>query len=62
MLKNGQVQIIPIETGLVSDTQTEIVSGLAEGDLIITSMTVNAQRNEESPFKEKMNRMMKMVR
>jgi len=62
VLKNGQVQMIPVETGLVSDTQTEIVSGLAEGDLVVTSMTASWQRNEESPFRKGMGGMMKMVR
>lgn len=36
LLNNGVEQIVTVETGLVSDTQTEIKSGLNEGDKVIT--------------------------
>jgi macrolide-specific efflux system membrane fusion protein len=39
VLKNGQISQSPIVTGLASDTQTEIISGLAEGDTVVTSIT-----------------------
>lgn len=39
VLTNGKPVNINIEVGLSSDTQTEIVSGLKEGDNIITSTT-----------------------
>lgn len=37
ILKNGQVQIVNVTTGDSNDTQTEILSGLSEGDTVITS-------------------------
>lgn len=39
VLKNGQVTQVAVETGIASDSETEIVSGVGEGDEIITSMT-----------------------
>jgi len=39
LTKNGQVEQNAVETGISSDTQTEIISGLSEGDTIITSTT-----------------------
>ncbi len=39
ILTNGKPVNINVEAGLSSDTQTEIVSGLKEGDTIITSTT-----------------------
>lgn len=52
VLKNNQLVMIPVETGLVSDTKTEIISGLKEGDEIVTSIVssnTNSQTNQ-SPF------------
>lgn len=37
--KNGQVSTVTVETGISSDTQTEIISGLSEGDEVVTSVT-----------------------
>lgn len=50
VLKNGQVQQVPIETGLTSDSQTEIVSGLNEGDQVITGTISTQTSNSQSPF------------
>jgi len=52
VLKNGQQQIVSVEIGLSSDTQTEIVSGLSEGDEVITGTTSSGQtlQGGESPF------------
>lgn len=53
VLKSGQVQSIPVETGLSSDTQTEITSGLNEGDEVITGTrpnTAGSSRTGTSPF------------
>lgn len=51
VLKGNQSQLVPVETGLVSDTQTEIVSGLNEGDLVITGTVSSAtQSGGASPF------------
>jgi RND family efflux transporter MFP subunit len=39
VLKNGKVQKVNVETGISSDSNTEIVSGLSEGDVVITGTT-----------------------
>jgi len=47
---------VDVETGISSSTQTEIVSGLSEGDEIVTSVvfsTTNGQQRSgqtQSPF------------
>jgi len=52
VLKNGQPQTIPVKTGLSSDTQTEIVSGLNEGDQVITGnlSATTSTSGGSSPF------------
>ncbi len=54
VLKNDQVQTINIEVGDSSDTQTEIISGLSEGDTVVTGTPSAAQGNSSgqnsSPF------------
>lgn len=40
ILRNGQPAEINIEVGLSSDTQTEVVTGLNEGDMVITGSSV----------------------
>ena len=64
VLVNDKQQFIPVETGLVSDTQTEIVSGLSEGDLVVTGVVSSTtQSDDESPFGTSgMGGMMKMAR
>ena len=64
ILKGDQAQSISVETGLVSDTQTEIVSGLEEGDLVITGTvsSVGSQENGSSPFGGGMGGMIRMGR
>lgn len=39
VMKNGQPQTVPVEIGAASDTQTEITSGLSEGDTVVTGTT-----------------------
>lgn len=39
ILKGRQTQTVSVETGLTSDSQTEIISGLEEGDEIVISTT-----------------------
>jgi RND family efflux transporter MFP subunit len=39
VLKDGQMESIVVETGLSSDTKTEILSGLEEGDEVVTSLS-----------------------
>jgi RND family efflux transporter MFP subunit len=36
VLKNGQVTSVEVETGITSDADTEILSGLSEGETVIT--------------------------
>lgn len=54
ILVNGQPQDISIETGLSSDTQTEIISGLDAGqEVITTTIAPNSQTTtgqSQSPF------------
>ncbi|MDO8497565.1 MAG: efflux RND transporter periplasmic adaptor subunit [bacterium] len=45
--KNGQYVSTPVEIGIASDTQTEIISGVNEGDEIVTS-TVSSQTGSQT--------------
>jgi len=46
--KDGKIIDIAVETGTSNDTQTEIVSGLSEGDVILTS-TSSTQTKSTTP-------------
>lgn len=48
VLKNGQPQSIQVEVGASSDTQTEIISGLSEGDNVITNSTATSTQQSGS--------------
>ncbi|KKU82436.1 MAG: Efflux transporter, RND family, MFP subunit [Microgenomates group bacterium GW2011_GWA2_47_8] len=53
ILKSGQLINIPVEVGGTNDTQTEIISGINEGDLVVTSVTTAAKTTTStttSPF------------
>ena len=52
VVENGQQQSVAVVTGLTSDTQTEIVSGIDEGDLVVTSSisSIGGQQGDSSPF------------
>jgi membrane fusion protein, macrolide-specific efflux system len=53
VLKNGQLTPVNIEIGGSNDTQTEITSGLSEGDNVVTSIltqTTGSQNTGTSPF------------
>lgn len=53
ILQNGQVQPMAVVTGLSNDTETEIVSGIAEGDVVITGTVTKATTTTttgQSPF------------
>ncbi len=52
VIKNGKTTSIPVQTGLVSDLQTEITSGLLEGDVVIDSISTSTsgQSTGTSPF------------
>lgn len=43
VLKNGQAQTVNVTTGASNDTQTEITSGLSEGDTVVTSTFMQSQ-------------------
>ncbi len=54
VLKNGKLTMVPVTTGLSSSTQTEIDSGLSEGDTVVTSISSrtgnSSSRSTSSPF------------
>lgn len=52
VLKNGQVNYVPVEIGGSSDTQTEILSGLNVGDEVITGVLSSSSTTSgsASPF------------
>ncbi|MDO8657134.1 MAG: efflux RND transporter periplasmic adaptor subunit [Candidatus Levybacteria bacterium] len=54
VLKNGQVSSVPVEVGSSNDTQTEIISGIKEGDTVVSGVVnVSGNRpgqNGASPF------------
>ena len=64
VLVDGKSQSIPVEIGLSSDTQTEIVSGLNEGDLVVSGSisSTGSQQNGTSPFGGGVGGMMRMTR
>ena len=52
MDKDGKPQQNAVETGISSDTETEIISGLSEGDVVVTSSTnggANGLTNGSTP-------------
>jgi macrolide-specific efflux system membrane fusion protein len=46
VLRNGREQTIPVQVGISSDTQTEIISGISEGDEVITATLSTAQTQQ----------------
>ncbi len=54
VMKNGKVSEVTVEIGLSSDTQTEIVSGITEGDTVVSSVTQSTgsstSQTGQSPF------------
>jgi RND family efflux transporter MFP subunit len=52
VMKNGQISQATVEIGVASDTQTEIVSGVSEGDTVVTGTTTasSATRTATSVF------------
>jgi len=48
MDKNGQPQHNAVEIGISSDTKTEIISGLSEGDTVITGSTTPAVSTQKT--------------
>jgi multidrug efflux pump subunit AcrA (membrane-fusion protein) len=41
VIKNGKESSVTVETGLTSDTKTEITSGLSEGDEVVISSSTS---------------------
>ncbi len=50
ILRNNSVEFVNVETGLTSDSQTEIVSGLNEGDMVITGTVATQTQTGRSVF------------
>ncbi len=50
VLKNGTVSFVPVQVGGASDTQTEILSGLSEGDDVVTGLLSSSTSSTTSPF------------
>lgn len=51
VMKGKQTQNVSVETGLASDSQTEIISGLAEGDtIVISSLSSSSSQGNSSIF------------
>ena len=50
VLKNGKITVVPVEIGISSDTDTEIVSGLTEGQTVVTGFTATTSSGGSSPF------------
>lgn len=48
ILKDGQEQQIIVQTGVSSDLQTEIISGISEGDMVITGTTGSSSTQPSS--------------
>jgi len=53
-MKDGEVNSLQVEVGSSNDSQTEIISGINEGDEIITSIIASGKNTTEnstaSPF------------
>jgi multidrug efflux pump subunit AcrA (membrane-fusion protein) len=48
ILKNNQPQQVTVELGLSSDTQVEVLSGVLEGDAVVTSSSAATQQTGAS--------------
>ncbi len=48
VLKDGKESQVNVEVGESNDTQTEIISGVSEGDTVITNMITSASTNSNS--------------
>jgi multidrug efflux pump subunit AcrA (membrane-fusion protein) len=65
LLKGKEQQLVPVETGLENDTQTEIFSGLNEGDEVVVGSlgsTTQTTGNNGSPFGSSGARFMRLGR
>lgn len=48
VMKNGKVSTVVVETGLASDSQIEIVSGVNEGDEVVVGSTTSSSQTSQS--------------
>ena len=48
VVKNGAVSTVPVTVGEASDTETEITSGLSEGDTVVTSAPTTTSGSSQS--------------
>ena len=48
ILKDGNIEFVPVEVGLKSDSESEIISGLEEGSQVIISVGTNNTRTTTS--------------
>jgi multidrug efflux pump subunit AcrA (membrane-fusion protein) len=48
LMKNGKIEEVSVETGITSGTQTEIISGIAEGDIVVTSTAVSSRNSSQT--------------
>jgi len=48
--KTAQIKNQPVEIGISNDTSTEIISGLKEGDIVVTS-TINPNKVQTTQTK-----------
>ncbi len=48
VLKNGATSQVAVQTGLSADTETEITSGLAEGDVVVVSVVQSTSANQQA--------------
>jgi RND family efflux transporter MFP subunit len=62
VVENDQQIIKTVETGISNDTQTEIISGLSEGDIIVTGTISSTSQEGSSPFGGGMPGMIRMSR
>jgi hypothetical protein len=44
VLYQGQLIDVPVTLGLTGDTESEVLSGLQEGDVVLTSQTTTSSR------------------
>lgn len=54
IMKNGKMEEKTVETGVASDSQTEILSGISEGEMVVTSVNTSTATTKSgtttSPF------------
>lgn len=51
VLKNGQVSTVSVQTGLTSETETEIIAGLSPGETVVTgTISTSNSTTGQSPF------------